>query len=66
MEGRGLEQLRPFLSPLLTEGRGKQAFSEVRRSKRPAEFGGKHPTTALRGTFGVQKRPPGSIRCTFM
>jgi hypothetical protein len=41
-------------------------FSEVRRSKRPAEYGGKHPTAAWREPFGFVTRQVRRICCTFV
>jgi hypothetical protein len=41
-------------------------FSEVRPSKRPAEYGGKHPTAAWREPFGFVTRQVRRICCTFV
>jgi hypothetical protein len=41
-------------------------FSEVRRSKRPAELGSRHPRAAWWHRFGVEMPRPSSVRCTIL
>jgi hypothetical protein len=44
----------------------KVKFSEVRRSKRPLQRGGKQPKAGWRKPFGVETRRLRIIRCTIM
>src|SRR5215203_1832183 len=41
-------------------------FSEVRRSKRPAEIGSRHPRAAWWHRFRVEMPRPSSIRCSIV
>ena len=55
--------LRPFFrlySPYCVEW----VFSEVRRSKRPAALGSRHPRAAWWHRFGVGMLRPNSVRCS--